>query len=96
MPTLDEIMLEATRDGRVCPQPVQWHRLWEMLPGRQRKGLGWEPPAPLILAAWWEATDEEKRERFLLHIRWAYNHGALDQVANLVLSLKPGDWYKGT
>lgn len=96
MHTLDDVLREATRDDRVCPKPDHWNRLWEMLPDRQRQGLGWEPPLPLILAAWWESSDSAKRERLDLHIRWAQEHGALDQVAAFIFSLKPEDWHKGT
>jgi hypothetical protein len=39
-------------NDRVCPLPPFWNRLWEMLPDRAQVGAGWQPPAPLILAAW--------------------------------------------
>jgi hypothetical protein len=64
-----------------------------MLPNRQRRGVGWEPPAPLILAAWWNTTDAEKRERFRLHIQWAGDHGALEEVAAMIAALRREDWY---
>jgi hypothetical protein len=52
MVMLDEVLKEANRDGRICPQPTKWNELWEMLPNKKRKGAGWEPALPLILAAW--------------------------------------------
>jgi hypothetical protein len=46
-------LLNYVRDNRrVCPVPQRWNELWEMLPDRKRVGNGWEPPLPLILAAW--------------------------------------------
>lgn len=93
-PSLDDVLKEASRDGRVCPQPIHWNRLLEMLPDRRRVGMGWEPSAPLILAAWSESTDAMKRERFHYHIRWAQDHGVLDKVASLISSLTPDDWHK--
>jgi hypothetical protein len=54
MTTFEVLMIEAIKDGRVCPQPVVWQQLWEILPDRRRVGAGWEPLSPLILAAWWE------------------------------------------
>jgi hypothetical protein len=63
MTTLADLMTEASKDGRVCPQPMIWNQLWELLPDRRRVGAGWEPPLPLILAAWWEASDSDKRSR---------------------------------
>jgi len=28
----------------VCPQPMRWNELYEMLPAKKRVGNGWEPP----------------------------------------------------
>src|SRR5690348_12736540 len=67
MPNGLDALLEYCRDNqRVCPHGMQWTVLWEMLPGRERRGAGWEPSAPLILAAWWETSDEQKRQRLEL------------------------------
>jgi len=64
--------------NRVCPMPPLWHRLWEMLPNRTRVGAGWQPPLPLILAAWHDTPA----------MQWAAQHGAPDntQIAHLVNS----------
>jgi hypothetical protein len=76
MTTFEALMTEASKDGRVCPQPMVWQQLWEILPDRRRVGAGWEPLSPFILAAWWETSNSEKRDRFHSHLRWASNHGA--------------------
>jgi hypothetical protein len=91
--TLNDLMVEACRDRRVCPQPMLWNRLWELLPDRRRVGEGWEPPLPLILAAWWEPSDNEKRSRFHSHLRWASEYGAIKPVANLISNMNPDDWH---
>ncbi len=91
--TFDEMIAEATKNGRVCPQPMVWNRLWESLPDRRRRGLGWEPPLPLILAAWWETSDGDKRARFYSHLQWASEHGASETVAHLLAAMKPEDWH---
>jgi hypothetical protein len=47
---------------------VKWHELHQLMPNRRHLSLGaWEPPNPLILAAW-VASDEAKRERLGEHI----------------------------
>jgi hypothetical protein len=93
MTMLEKLIAESSKDGRVCRQPMPWNRLWELLLDRRRVGVGWEPPLPLILAAWWEASDNDKRERFHLHLRWASEHGAIDSIAALVSHMKPEDWH---
>jgi hypothetical protein len=93
MSTLADLMAEACKEGRVCPQPMVWNRLWELLPERRRGGVGWEPPLPLILAAWWGASDGEKRNRFHSHLRWASEHGAIESVATLISNMEPDDWH---
>ena len=57
-------LLDHIREnGRVCPVPRRWNELWEMLPARRRGGRGWEPPLPLILAAWWSVSISGKNHR---------------------------------
>jgi hypothetical protein len=93
--TIDELLALSSRDGRVCPQPRVWETLWKMLPNKSQTGSGWEPPLPLILTAWWYSSDSDKLQRFHCHLRWAHDHGASEQVANLLHSLKADDWYTG-
>ena len=80
-------------DGRVCPQPYHWNKLWEMLPDRKRLGSVWEPPPPLILGAWRDASAGAKRMRLFDHIRYAADHGVLDQVDRYLRDLNPDQWY---
>jgi hypothetical protein len=90
---VDALLQAWVADGRICPQPRHWQKLWDTLPNKQRSGGGWSPPLPLILAAWHEATDAEKAERFRLHLAWAAQHAALDEVIAFLRSLAPSDWY---
>jgi hypothetical protein len=90
---LNQLIAQSDEGGRVCPQPTLWNRLWELLPDRRRVGGSWEPPPPLILGAWSETSDSAKRDRFQFHLDWAYEHGAIDAVANLLSSMKPEDWH---
>jgi len=91
--TFEELIAKVGRDGRICPQPQAWNKLWEMLPDRRRVGAGWEPPLPLILAAWWHTSDDEKRGRFRDHLSWARDHDALGKIEQFLSSLKPNDWH---
>jgi len=93
MTTFQELMAESSKARPVCPQPAIWNQLWELLPARRRVGVGWQPPAPLILTAWWETFDSDKRSRFHSHLRWACEHGAIEPVAALMSTMKPEDWH---
>ena len=89
---LDELLAFVRANGRVCPQPNKWSELWQMLPQRQRVGSGWQPPSPLILAAWWEASDEQKRDRLANHIQYAAEHSFLMEIDQFLRQLSDGEW----
>jgi hypothetical protein len=95
MADVNALLEYCCANGRICPQPQRWNELYQMLPNARRVGVGFEPSAPLILAAWWEATDEQKRDRVLSHIRWANQQGALAKVDGFLRSLPESDWYHG-
>ena len=91
-----EALLEYVKaDGRICPMPNYWNRLWDMLPDKKRVGRDWEPPLPLNLAVWWETPLQTKIVRLERHIRYAAEHGALDETDAYIRGLKPEDWFYG-
>jgi hypothetical protein len=96
MTTPAQFIARMKSEGRVCPQPLRWNDLWELLPDRKRVGTGWEPPLPLILAAWHHTSDEEKRLRLHQHLQWAEQHDALDQAISFLKSLPATDWHLST
>lgn len=90
----DELIDYIKSNHRVCPQPQLWNKLWRMLKDRERVGVaGWKPPVPLILAAWWESSDDSKRQRLLEHIECAKTKGQLDSIATFIYNLKEEEWY---
>lgn len=94
--TTEQLLGYTKDDNRVCPKPQKWNELWNLLPDRERVGLGWNPPLPLMLAAWHETTDLEKQERLATHIRFAAEKGVLARIEAFITSLSPDDWvYKG-
>lgn len=90
---LDKVLAEASRNQRVCPQPRRWQELYELLPGKRQKGVGWEPPLPLVLAAWWDTPALSKMIRLREHIVWASEHDALNTVYEFLAGLKEEDWH---
>ncbi len=91
--SVDTLLDFCRANGRVCPIPMRWNELYRLLPGARSKGLGWDPPLPLILAAWHEASNSQKQERLETHVRWADDHGALEIVAKFLRSLNEADWH---
>lgn len=90
--TLDHVLALSTKGRRVCPMPHHWAQLYDMLPGRQRAGDGWEPALPLILGAWHGTPALAKIVRLQEHLQWADRHGALPEVAAFLESLAESDW----
>lgn len=72
--------------------PVRWNELWEMLPGRQRRGASWEPPPPLVLGEWWSTPSFAKLERVREHISYAAGHGVLEEVDRFLRGLAETEW----
>ena len=93
MTTIEKVIAETQKNNRVCPQPQKWKELYELLSDKKRKGAGWEPSLPLILAAWWDTPAMTKMLRLREHIEWAAAHGCLDQVHQFLLSLQENEWH---
>ncbi len=90
---LNDLLEYLKSEGRICPQPQFWNELWEMLPEKHRVGKGWEPPLPLILAAWSDTSDLEKIARLKEHIKYAADHGVLENVADFLRRLSFAQWH---
>lgn len=93
MVNISEILDEAKSKNRICPKPIKWQQLYEMLPNKRRKGVDWEPPLPLILAAWHDTPATQKMLRFREHLEWAEVQGSLDQVTSFLSELSEDEWH---
>ena len=93
MTTTEQVMTEARKNNRVCPQPIYWKELYDLLPDRRRKGWGYEPALPLILAAWWDTSDIMKMARLREHVEWASTHGCLAEVHRFLCALQESEWH---
>ena len=79
-------------NNRACPMPMKWNDLYQMLHDTKQIGAGYEPSIPLILGVWGNTSDNEKQERLKIHIKWAENHGQLDEIGYYLRALKEEDW----
>jgi len=92
--TLDSLWEYCTADKRLVPMPWRWNQVYGMLKNtRQKPSGGWEPPAPLILAAWHHSLPIEKQLRFKEHIQWAQAQGQLDELDSFLRSLPETQWW---
>lgn len=91
---LNKLLEYVRSEGRICPVPQQWQKLYELLPDKKRRGGGWEPALPLILAAWWEATNVQKIERLKNHVEYAAANGVLDDVETFLRGLPLAEWHR--
>ena len=93
MITVNQVLAVAKENNRICPQPQKWQQLYDLLSDKKRKGAGWEPSLPLILAAWWDTPAMSKILRIREHIEWAATHGNLEQVHEFLRSLPEEEWH---
>jgi hypothetical protein len=60
MASYEDLIAEINKNNRVCPQPLKWNELYELLLSN-KKELNNKPSLPLILAAWWDTASKGKK-----------------------------------
>lgn len=87
---LEQLIEGMVQDGIVCPEPRTWDRLW-----RTMNTLGAGPlPLPLILAAWSQTTDRQKRGRFVEQLATADQAGAGSHLIQAVRGIEACQWHR--
>lgn len=87
-PTVEEVMREARRLNRICPQEASWKQLCDGL--RQRTGL--QPPEPITGPAASRTPPLVKRIRIRDQVEWAARCGQLRHVMDFFSSLGEEQW----
>lgn len=94
MSDFDKLWKYCTSNNRICPIPQKWNELFDMLHNKKQKSSGvWEPPLPLILAAWYDTPALSKQLRLKEHLEWAQKEKQLDDLSNFLYSLKEEEWF---
>lgn len=89
----EELWLYCASNNRLVPMPTQWNHLYGLLKyTRQKPSGGWEPPLPLILAAWHYTMPIEKQLRFKEHLEWARQNAQLEQIGAFLRALPEDQW----
>lgn len=86
----EELIQYCSDKNRVCPIPVEWQKVLDIL--KIRPG---NPGylTPLILGGW-DSTDEEKKERLIKQIEYASSNPEIYKtLENFLLNLKNHQWY---
>jgi hypothetical protein len=91
--SLDALWEFCTANNRLVPKPPQWTQLYGILKNtHQNLSGGWEPPLPLVLAAWHHSKPLEKQLRFKEQLRWAVAQNQLPEMNAFLRSLPETHW----
>ena len=82
----NELLSYVIQNNRVCPNPPEWDGMYKLLPDKNRV------LPPLILASWWNSSDDDKQYRLKQQIQWAKEHHLLLEIAEYLLALSHDDW----
>ena len=87
--TIDDVLVEARRNNRVCPLPAIWQRLYAYLPNTGTH----LPKVPATHGEWSQVPALQKRARLREHIEWAASQGVLRQVYEALRKLPEDRWH---
>lgn len=81
----------ATQNDRICPTPQSWMKLSEVI-GKNKPN---DELTPLILNGWAFSSDEEKQERLIKQINYAYTQPeeVRDRFIRVLCSIRESDWH---
>lgn len=86
---LEQLIEGMAQDGMVCPEPRTWDRLWRIM---SELGTG-SLPLPLILAAWGQTTDCQKRERFVEQLATVDQANVRQELIQAVSDVGASQWH---
>lgn len=89
---IDELMIEARRNNRVCPRLEDWQTLYALLPGKQEVDGRMQPPPPISPQAWRVTSAMVKRLCLRDHLEWAVSHDAVVPVLMFLRKLPEDNW----
>lgn len=84
--TIDSLWEYCTSKSRICPMPMKWNDLFNILKNNNQLSL------PLILNGWEMSSPLEKNFRFKEHIQSASDSNQIVEISNYLRSLKEEDW----
>jgi len=91
--TVDSVMVEARRNNRVCPLPLQWQVMYDLLPTTVRPDGKRVPTPPLAGLAWHQTPSLSKRTCLREQVEWAATQGCLGTIQSFFGSLQEDEWH---
>lgn len=86
---VEDVLLEARRNNRICPKPLVWRRLYEWLPNKCDQLAH----VPATREEWEQLGPLDKRARLREHIEWAAVQGVLQKVHDALKALPEERWH---
>jgi len=72
-------------EGRICPSPEAWHRMWKLLQARATDRKPLQPPAP-------DEPRNSLKWALVDHLLWADQLGMFGEIDQYLRGLAPGQW----
>ena len=89
---LDQVLLEARKNNRVCPRPAHWQVFYELLLRGREDRAGLTPPIPI--AAWKSTPSLSKRMCLREQLEWAAANGRLAEAYAFIRQLPEDQWHR--
>jgi hypothetical protein len=92
MKNKQDLINYVSSEDRVCPMPKKWAAIFKII----CDDLPPNKLNPLILAAWYEASDSEKLDRLIEQIEFAFSlkNEKSEKFAEAIYALDDSDWIK--
>lgn len=92
---LKQYLDKMESEGRICLKGKYWDKAFTIATESNKRDNS-ILPNPLILTGWHYSDDEEKAERFKIHLNYCYEHGNWQQLLAYIEKLDDNAWhYKG-
>ena len=92
-PTAELVFALAQVNGRVCPLPPVWEKLYLRLPIEQRGVQVIRAPFPIERRRWGFVSDDEKARRLREQLAWAEVRGGLYAVQRFLHDMDEHEWH---
>ncbi|MFZ4126037.1 MAG: hypothetical protein ACOYJ2_08240 [Rickettsiales bacterium] len=92
LPDFEQYAAQLVAAGRICVMGIYWDKLFTIITGSKKRDNN-ILPNPLILGGWVYSDDEHKKERFMEHLRYAYDNGKWDGAMKYLESVPESAWH---